>query len=303
MPGLVHPMPVDPEVAEFLAKAAASGAKPRSAMTIAETREFAEKGNAFSGPTVELAHVYDSSVASVPVRFYEPVAWATAATILYLHGGRFISGNLYSHDALCRTLAANSGCTVVAVDYRLAPEHRFPSALDDSAAVANGLTGPLVIGGDSAGGNLAAAVALAARDRFLAQVLVYPMLDASCSLESHVTFASGYGPGSEDMMRGWREYGFDAATRDPRLSPLWAENVEGLPPTLIISAEYDSLRDEAERYARRLTAAGVDVTLRRFDGAIHGFFQMAGVLSIGRAAVRLAALYIRLRVEASQAQV
>jgi acetyl esterase len=210
-----------------------------------------------------------------------------------MHGGRFIGGSLNSHDSLCRALAAKSGCTVVAVDYRLAPEHRFPAAIEDCHAVANALTDPLVICGDSAGGNLAAAVTLQARARFLAQVLIYPMLDASCSLESHVSCASGYGPGSDDMKRGWREYAPTTGLRTPLLSPLWEKNLSDLPPALILSAEYDSLRDEAEEFVRRLTNAGVEVTLTRYEGAIHGFFQMAGVLSLGRIALEYVASYIR----------
>lgn len=289
-------MPLHPEIAAFLAQVTASGAKPRSAMTIAETREAAEKGNALSGPATELARVFDAEVASVPVRFYEPAAAeGTAARVLFLHGGRFISGSLNSHDSLCRALAAGSRRTVAAAGYRLAPEHRFPAALEDCLAVAKALDGPLVICGDSAGANLAAAAALQARGRFLAQVLAYPMLDASCSSESYTTCASGYGPGSDDMKRGWREYAPHAVLRTPLLSPLWEENLKGLPPTFILSAEYDSLRDEAGQYARRLSGAGVEVTLKRYAGAIHGFLQMAGVFSLGRIALEDVTCYIRQR--------
>lgn len=285
-------MPLHPEIAEFLTKMATSGAKPRSAMTIAETREFAERANALSGPAAELARVFDARLASVSVRFYEPTG-AAEARMLFLHGGRFISGNLNSHDSLCRALAAASRCTVVAVDYRLAPGHRFPAALEDCLAVANALSGPLIVCGDSAGGNLAAAAALQLPNRFLAQVLVYPMLDASCVCDSHHIFAFGYGPGSDDMKRGWHEYAAETDLRTPLLSPLWAKDLSGLPPTLILSAEYDSLRDEAEQYARMLIGAEVAVTLKRYEGAVHGFFQMAGIFSLGRIAIRDVADYIR----------
>ncbi len=285
-------MPLDPEIEALLVRAAASGVKPRSEMTIAETREFAERGNGLSGEPVELARVYDAALAGVPVRFYEPAA-AQPCTILYIHGGRFISGNLNSHDTLCRSLAAGSGCKVVAVDYRLAPEHRFPAALEDCLAVAKSIEGPLILCGDSAGGNLAAGVALEQRGRFLAQILIYPMLDASCSLESHVSCGTGYGPGSADMQRGWQEYGGKTNVRHPRLSPLWADDLAGLPPTLVLSAEYDSLRDEAEEFARRLSEAGVAVTLKRLEGAIHGIIQMAGVLVVARIANVFILAYIR----------
>jgi acetyl esterase len=296
---------LDPEVEALLERQAASGAPPRSAMTIAQTRAFYLKMRVLAGDPPALAGVEDRTVPAgnrqIPIRIYRPAGlWAPA--ILYLHGGRFISGDLETHDPVCRSLAAAACCTVVAVDYRLAPEFRFPAALEDCYAAAVWLAQNhgerMAVCGDSAGGNLAAAVALLARERggprLHAQVLVYPMLDATCSLPSHNAFASGYGPGSEDMKRGWREYapgGIDP--KDPRLSPLFASGLAGLPPALILTAEYDSLRDDGEEYARRLQAAGVPVQLKRYEGAIHGFFQMAGVLGIGRSAIEDAARYVR----------
>ncbi len=305
-------MPLDPEVRELLDRLQAADPRPRSALTIAETREKYLQSRVLSGEPRALARVEDRTlpgpVAPIPIRFYASVADATLPALVYLHGGRFISGDLETHDPVCRELAVRSGCAVVAVDYRLAPEHRFPAALDDAYAAAmwvskNGAalgidTERVGVGGDSVGANLAAAVTLLDRDlaggTLRCQVLVYPMLDATCSLESHRTFATGFGPGSEDMMRGWREYLGDAVDpHHPLASPLFAESLRGLPPALVLTAEYDSLRDEGEAYARRLKRARVPVVSTRYEGTIHGFFQMAGVLESGRRALDEVAEFLR----------
>jgi acetyl esterase len=150
--------------------------------------------------------------------------------------------------------------------------------------------------GDSAGANLAAVAANALRGnaQLAAQVLIYPMIDATCSLASHREFATGYGPTSQDMQRGWNEY-LQAKTdpRNPRLSPLHQDNLHHLPPTLVITAEYDTLRDEGEHYAQKLAAAGVPVTCRRYSGAIHGFFTMQAVLRLAREALHDSAVFLR----------
>jgi acetyl esterase len=197
---------------------------------------------------------------------------------------------------------------VIAVDYRLSPEHKFPAAVYDSYSVAEWLEmhggeididpHRLAIGGDSAGGNLAASVALLAlrknRPSFCCQVLVYPMLDATCSLPSHQEYASGYGPGSDDMRLGYREY-LPSSTdpKHPLASPLWSEGFRGLPPTLVLTAEYDSLRDEGERYVEYLREAGIEVVHTRYDGAIHGFFQMAGEWDLGKQSISEVAEFLR----------
>lgn len=299
-------MPLDPEAAAFLERQAASGAPPRSAMSIAQTREFYLKMRSLAGEPPALAKVGDHAVCAegreIPIRLYRPSLARGLPVLLYLHGGRFISGDIETHDPVCRSLAAAAECLVVAVGYRLAPEHRFPAALEDCYAVAAWLAKDgadrLAVGGDSAGGNLAAATALLARERggprFVSQVLIYPMLDATCNLPSHVEYGSGFGPGSEDMSRGYREYapaGIDPT--DPRLSPLFACDLSGLPPALVLTAEYDSLRDDGEEYARRLEAAGAEVVLKRYEGVMHGFFQMAGILTTGKRAIEDTAGYLR----------
>jgi len=169
--------------------------------------------------------------------------------VAYFHGGRFFSGDLESHDTLCRLLAMAAGCRVVAVDYRLAPEHRFPAAVDDACRAVEWACGrgvPVGLAGDSAGANLAGVAALAYRRSALrCQVLIYPMIDAECGAASYREFSEGYGPGAVDMQRGWAEYlpeGVDP--RDASASPVYAVDVAGAAPAFVLTAEYDTLRDE-----------------------------------------------------------
>jgi len=305
-------VPLDPEVKTLLERAAASGAPARSAMTVAETREFMMEMRALGGEPPRLPRVENRTVpgpvGAIPVRFYAPAEQGNLPVLVFFHGGRFFSGNLETHDTVCRVLAAESGWMVVAVDYRLAPEHKFPAAVEDAWAVVEWMAAHaaevggnpelLAVGGDSAGGNLAAVAALLAREaggpRPACQMLVYPMTDATCSLASHTAYASGYGPGSEDMRRGYREYLPEGADpRDFRVSPLWAPDFSGLPPAFVLTAEYDSLRDEGEQYAQALEEAGVPVVRARYEGAIHGFFQFGGVLALARKANQEAAAYLR----------
>jgi len=291
-------MPLDPEIQAYLDRVAASRAKPRDRMSVEETRESYRRASAAASETWEVAHVEDRVIAGVPVRFYGA---ASEPVLVYLHGGRFFSGDLDTHDGACRALAHHSGRRIAAVDYRLAPEHRFPAALEDAVKVAEWCLGQGTkagIGGDSAGGSLAAAAAIVLRGRgappLACQLLIYPMLDAACGLASHVRYASGYGPGSDDMKRGYAEYlPENADLEDPRISPLRAADLTGLPPACILTAEYDSLRDEGERYAERLREAGVPVTLTRLDGVIHGVFTMGGELAAGRAATERAGQWLR----------
>jgi acetyl esterase len=292
-------MPLDPEVAAFLETQ--KGRPPRGDMTVAQTREAYLGARGLAGEPPELAAVEEVALpGGLRGREYRPAAEA-APLLVYFHGGRFFSGDLDTHDTVCRSLALGAECRVLAVDYRLAPEHRFPAAVEDAvAAVCWAVEREERVGvaGDSAGGNLAAAAAQALRGspRLRCQALVYPMLDATCALPSHAEFASGYGPGSADMQRGYREYLPEGADlRDPRLSPLYAADLSGLPPAFVLTAGYDPLRDEGEEYARRLERAGVPVALKRYEGAIHGFFQMGGVLRVAREAVEDACAFLRAR--------
>jgi acetyl esterase len=235
-------------------------------------------------------------------RQYWPAKRDSLPLIVYFHGGRFISGDLDSHDPLCRQLAHAVNCRVLAVNYRLSPEHPFPAAADDACSAlawAMTVSASIAVMGDSAGANLAAVAAQNHRgsSQLAAQVLVY----ATCSLASHREFATGYGPGSEDMQRGWSLYlQNEPDLRNPRASPLYAKDLHHLPPTLVITAEYDPLRDEGELYAQKLTDAGVALSLRRYPGAIHGFFTMQAVLHLARESLNYAAAFLRAHLNSHQ---
>jgi acetyl esterase/lipase len=249
----------------------------------------------------------DRDAGGVPVRVYRPVE-EPAPVLVYFHGGGWVYGGFVSHHGLCATLARLSGCVVCSVDYRLAPEHRFPAALDDAWAATGwiaahtaelgGRSGALALGGDSAGGNLAAICARRARDARLPvalQILVYPVCDADLDTSTYREFAHGYSLTAGSMEWFWDQY-LPEGVGDrfhPDASPLRAADVSGTAPALVITAECDVLRDEGEAYARLLADAGVPVTLSRYDGMIHGFFRMPGVIDRANDAIAEAALALR----------
>lgn len=237
----------------------------------------------------------------VPVRIYTPEGTGPLPLLMYFHGGGFVLGGLDSHDLTCRNVVRATGYKVISVDYRLAPEHVFPAAPEDcyaatqwaaqNAAELNVDANRISVGGDSAGGNLAAVVALMARDRggpkLDKQVLVYPVTDyfshaVETPYESYRSNATGYMLTSQAMDDFWALYlakPEDGA--NPYASPIRATDLSGLPPALIITAEFDPLRDEGAAYAQRLQAAGVAVTVRHFDDMIHGFWGMMDVVAQG----------------------
>jgi acetyl esterase len=248
----------------------------------------------------------------IPARLYVPrEASARPPLLVYLHGGGWVVCDLETHDNVCRFLAREAGVLVLSVDYRLAPEHRFPAAVDDALAAfrfgaeqAGDLGADpdaLAIGGDSAGGNLAAVVSqLAASDGGPAPVFtlsLYPVTDLSEKRESYRLFREGFLL-TEARMDWYRGHYLpdEGAALDPRASPLLAEDLSGLPPTYIATAGFDPLRDEGEAYARRLREAGVPVALRRHPGLIHGFCNSVGSTRFGRAAMREAAGALRVGV-------
>jgi acetyl esterase len=222
------------------------------------------------------------------VRHYVPKDAKLRGTMVYLHGGGWVLGNLETSDSLCRRLAASSGCEVYSIDYRLAPEYPYPAALDDSVAAVKWAAGksklPLFIGGDSAGGNLAAACALRLRDaggpQLAGQVLVYPVTDHDFETTSYrVNGAGGLLLTTKDMKYYWGHYVADAVKRnDPLVAPLRAKSLAGLPPALVIVAGLDPLCDEGIAYANRLKADGVKTELRRYDDMIHGFLAFIGII-------------------------
>jgi acetyl esterase len=260
-----------------------------SELSVEEVRAGAEATAAdLFGPADAVGSSEDATIPSpagpLAVRVYLPTG-SPAGTLVYLHGGGWVIGSLDTHDGVCRALAARGGCRVVSVGYRLAPEHRFPAAVDDAwAAVewALGLGGPVAVGGDSAGGNLAAVCALRARDRGLPlalQLLVYPVTDHDLDRPSYREFAEGHGLTRDSMRWYWDHYlGPAGDGADPEASPLRAPDLAGVAPACVLVAGCDPLRDEGEEYAGRLREAGVPVTLTRYDGQIHGFFRMPAVM-------------------------
>ena len=239
-----------------------------------------------SGPPEPVDHVHDAVAGgSVSVRVYEPDG--ATGTLLYLHGGGWVLGSLESHDALCRALARRSGARVVAADYRLAPEHPFPAAVEDaSAALAwtvQTYPGPVAVGGDSAGGALAAVLAREHADRVVQQLLLYPVTDARAR---HDAAAEG-GLTRADMDDFWAAYG--TPPDDPGASPAAAEDIGGLPPALLILADVDPVRPEAEAYAARLDDARVLVV----PGSAHGFMRWGGIVDSAHRAIDDAAGALR----------
>jgi acetyl esterase len=252
-----------------------------------------------AGTAPPLARVEDMTLeGSLRARQYWPALAEGLPVVVYFHGGRFFSGDLESHDTVCRMLALSSGCRILAVDYRLGPEHRFPAAAEDArVAVEWALRVGVAAGvaGDSAGANLAAGVALAHRGSALrCQLLIYPMIGATCGSPSFMEYGDGFGPGAADMRQGWSEYLPEGADpRDPLASPLFAENTRGVAPAFILTAEYDTLRDEGEAYAQKLVWSGNLVQTRRYLGTIHGFFTMQGILGVAREAMNDAGAFLR----------
>lgn len=255
-------------------------------------------------PRVPLARVEDTTLpgaggAALAARLYAPSP-DVLPVLLYLHGGGFTIGNLETHDSLCRQLALRSGAAVVALDYRLAPEHPWPASVDDTVGALgwvarrppalDPVTGRMAVVGDSAGGTLAALACLRLRSEQPPalpdlQVLLYPNTDLTGSSPSMRENATGFGLTADDV-RTFARYWVPDETRwaDPGVSPLHAPDLTGLPPALIVTAEYDPLRDEGEAYARRLAEAGVEVELRREPGLIHNFLMLDEVSPASAAA-------------------
>ena len=245
------------------------------------------------------------SQCAIPIRIYYPdPSSATRGALVYFHGGGWVIGNLDSHDETCRRLCIGSGSMVISVGYRLAPETRYPGAMIDcydvtswAAREAKSLgidADRIAVGGDSAGGNLAAAVALKARDQkgppICFQLLIYPATDANFSTGSYIDNAKGYLLTRTAMQWFWDHYVPTAAGRkEAYAAPAQAKDLKGLPPSLVLTAEFDPLRDEGEAYALAMQIAGVTVTHTRYDGVVHGFFGMhATVAKAGLATAQAA---------------
>ncbi len=297
-------MPLDPQAQKVVDTIAALNLKPIKDSTPAEAREAMRTRTAGLGPVEDVPAVADHRMpvagGEITVRLYQPAGVGPHPVLVFYHGGGWVIGDLYTHDGICRSIVNAAGCAVASIDYRLAPEFKYPVAVEDSYAglqwvVANaarlGLDPARVaVGGDSAGGNLAAVMALLARDRrgprLALQVLVYPVTDHDLTRPSYRENATGYVLTTEDMRWFWRHYlAREEQGGETFASPFRAKSVADLPPALIITAGCDPLRDEGEAYAARLRDTGVAVTLTQYPGMFHGFLRMTRIL--GQAQVAL----------------
>jgi acetyl esterase len=293
-------VPLDPNLAGLLQLIAAAGRPPIWQSTPAEARLGLRTLMVdFRDPSTlaPVRSVTEATVGgSIPVRVYRPELDGPVPTVVFFHGGGFVIGDLDTHDGVCRLLSKDVGAVVVSVDYRLAPEHRFPAAVEDAEAAVRwvvenigeygGDRSRIAVGGDSAGGNLAAVAAQTLHAdgiTLAAQLLIYPAIDfLEDDYPSRTENADGYFLTLRDMHWFAEQYtgllASDPRDRevasDPRLSPLYARSLEGLPPAVLVTAEYDPMRDEGDAYAAALDKAGVRVEHRCFPGLIHGFYGL-----------------------------
>lgn len=270
----------------------------------------------FESDTTPLPEIYRTEdrripgpAGEIPIRIYTPAAQPSLGILVYIHGGGWVLGDLDGYDRTCRKLANAAGCLVIALQYRLAPEHKFPAGVEDCYAAVKwvadnaeslgGHVDRVAVGGDSAGGNLSAAVAMMARDRggpaIRFQLLVYPVTDAALDTPSQKEFAfDGFVLSRTDMEWFWNHYLDSPADKhNPYASPLRAKNFANLPTALIITASHDPLRDEGERFGQKLMSAGNKVTCTRYDGVIHAFFSFSDALDQGKKAVAQATEALR----------
>lgn len=307
------PMTLDPDCAKVHALYALAKRPPLEEQTPAEAREGMRRSKPiFQNEAPDVAEVKTLSApgpaGAIPLRLYRPkgVSGVTTGALIYYHGGGWVIGDLESHDTLCRELANGSGHTVISVDYRLAPEHRFPAATDDAIAAARWIAkeakalgidpSRLAVGGDSAGGNLAAVVALELRGEIALrfQLLIYPAVDAVTKWPS-ITRNADVLPLTEKAMAWFYDhYAGGAEIRAGwRASPLLAKDHRGLPPAYVLTAGYDVLMDEGIAYADKLESAGVKVTRRHDAGMIHGFITMGRIIRIANEATAAAAAALK----------
>ncbi len=306
-------MPVDPQIQGILDMLKAMNAPDIKDQTVAEARQSYAMLEQMAGPAEPIFKVEDRSIpgpaGAIPVRIYTPEGAGPHPILVFFHGGGWVIGDINGYDGLCRQLANKASCIVVSVEYRLAPEHPFPAAPEDcyaatkwvaeNAASFHADRARIAVGGDSAGGNLAAVVSLMAKEqhgpRLLLQVLIYPATDYyDPGTRSMVENGEGYFLSRDSIIWFANHYlkpGFDRD--DWRAFPLRAKDLYQLPPALVITAEYDPLRDEGELYAERLRTAGVPVQLSRYDGMVHGFVSMISVVTAAQTAISECAAALR----------
>ena len=306
-------MPLDHDAETLLEMVRVANRPAFETVGAAEARLLYMAGRKVLAPEpIPVAEVRDLTTPGpagpIPLRLYRPSAGGVLPVLVFFHGGGWVVGDIATHDTVCRHLASRAECAVVSVDYRLAPEHKFPAAVEDCFAAtkwvadntaALGLDpARLAVGGDSAGGNLAAVVCLLARDagapRIAYQLLIYPAADAAMRHDSIARFAEGYVLTRSTMRWFYEQYlrmPGDAA--DWRVSPLAAPDLSGLPPAYVLTAGYDPLCDEGDEYAARLAAAGVMVEHRRFSGQIHGFVTNGKIIRAADGALDEAAAALK----------
>jgi acetyl esterase len=278
-------VPLDPQAAAYLERLEQLGVRPVEQLTPEYARKQAERGaSVLFGPVERVASVSEFDTDGVRVRLYDPAPGESRPILIWLHSGGWVACSPDTHDGPCRAIANRAGCRVASVDYRRAPEHCFPAAVEDAWVAtcwAASQTSKVAIGGDSAGGNLAAVAALRARDAGLPlalQVLVNPVLDHDFSTPSYSANAEGKGLTRAAMRWYWDQCLGAQDGSQTEASPLRAASLGGVSPALIVVCEHDPLRDEGIAFAGRLRNAGIEVRLSRYEGMIHGFFRMAAVI-------------------------
>jgi len=304
-------MTPDPQMQAILDQMKAAGWKPTHTLSVAEARR------AFTARVVKgapVARTVDRTIpgygGALPVRIHWPAGTGPFPALVFFHGGGWVLGDLDSHDVTCRSLTNQAACVTVSVDYRLAPEHKFPAAVEDCQAAyqwvrAKGRdvgadTARVGVAGDSAGGNLSAVVSQLAASSGApvptCQVLIYPAVDASLETESHRELVDGHVIPRERLLWYMTQYlSRDSDRTDLRFSPLRAPSLEGQPPAMIVTAGFDPLRDEGRAYADRLREAGVDVVYREYPGQIHAFVSLTKAIPQGMACTLEVADYLRRR--------
>jgi acetyl esterase len=287
-----------PEIQAVLDDMNAAPGPPPHEIPVEQARiNHSEEAARLCGEGEPVAEVREFHVGEVLVRTFRPEGEGPFPVVVYLHGGGWIMGTLDSYDSLLRALANASGAIVAGVEYRLAPEHRYPAALDDAIVAIRGIASiagelgadgaRLALIGDSAGGNLAAVAARRLRGELpvALQVLVYPVIDAVFDTPSYDEFSEDHGLSRASMQRFWRLYLDGADPTDPDAAPLRAGDLAGVAPAFVLTAEEDVLRDEGEAYAAALEDAGVPTELIRWPGTIHGFFRWLAVTPAAREAI------------------
>jgi acetyl esterase len=301
-------MPIDPSAQTVLDILTAPGVPPLDELPPTAAREAYDGLAAFAGEPATVARTQDLEADGVPVRLYWPedAGEAPLPVLLWIHGGGFVMGSIDGYDAVARALCSRTGCLVVSIGYRLAPENPYPAQVEDSLAAATwvraniaelgGDPGRMVVAGDSAGANLSAVLGHQLHGMFRLQVLLYPVTDLTMSQPSIDENAEGYLLTRNACEHFRKQYlGEYADEKDPLASPLFADEplLSGAPPALVITAELDPLRDEGEAYAARLEEAGVPVDLVRFDGMIHAFFAFGAMIPAAGEALDLVVAAVR----------